>query len=182
LLGAATAGLTVKSGIIDPVTPADAAIASPDPVAADRETALPGGPAWPHARYSRPLLKSILREAAIRHHIDPKLVLALSYWESGWDQSRVSENGAVGLMQVEPYVAADAGLALLGRPVDIDDPFDNADVGVAILREDLETFGDIEQAIAAYYQGPTSLRTNGMLPDTEAYVAGVLSLMQRIDG
>jgi soluble lytic murein transglycosylase-like protein len=159
-----------------------AAMAAPAPVAGERDTALPNGRTWPHAKYSRPLLRTILREAAIRHRVDPKLVLALSYWESGWDQSKVSENGAVGLMQVEPYVAAGAGPMLLGRAVDIEDPYDNADMGVAILREDLETFGDTSQALAAYYQGPTSLRANGMLPDTEAYVVGILSLMQRIDG
>src|SRR5207245_1239517 len=76
----------------------------------------------------------ILREAALRHQLDPKLILAVSYWESGWDQSRVSETGAVGLMQVEPATAQEAGPALLGRAVDITDAYDNADVGTAVLK------------------------------------------------
>src|SRR5947207_4457384 len=42
----------------------------------------------------------LLREAALRHQLDPKLVLAVSHWESGLDQPRVSETGAVRLMQV----------------------------------------------------------------------------------
>ena len=122
----------------------------------------------------------ILREAALRHKLDPKLVLAVSYWESGWDQSRVSETGAVGLMQVQPATAQEAGPALLGRPVDIADPYDNADVGTAILKQDVDAFHDPAMALAAYYQGPTSLRANGMFSDTQQYVQGILDLAARM--
>jgi soluble lytic murein transglycosylase-like protein len=131
-------------------------------------------------RYIAPQMRAILRDAAQRHQVDPRLVLALSYWESGWDQSRVSESGAVGLMQVEPSSADEAGPALLGRTVDITDPYDNADVGVAIFREDLDAFGNPAMALAAYYQGPSSLRQDGMLQDTQAYVDGILALAGRI--
>lgn len=123
----------------------------------------------------------ILREAALRHQLDPKLVLAVSYWESGWDQSRVSQTGAVGLMQVEPATADEAGPALLGRAVDIADPYDNADVGTAVLKEDVDAFRDLAMALAAYYQGPTSLRAYGMFPDTQQYVQGILDLAARMD-
>ena len=127
------------------------------------------------------MLRRILREAAIRHQLDPKLVLALSYWESGWDQSLVSQTGAVGLMQVEPATAQEAGPALLGRAVDINDPYDNADIGAAILRENLDAFKDPAMALAAYYQGPTSLRANEMFPDTQQYVQGILDLATRMN-
>ena len=132
-------------------------------------------------RSTRLMLRRILREAAIRHQLDPKLVLALSYWESGWDQSLVSQTGAVGLMQVEPATAQEAGPALLGRAVDINDPYDNADVGAAILRENLDAFKDPAMALAACYQGPTSLRANGMFPDTQQYVQGILDLATRMN-
>ncbi len=130
---------------------------------------------------SRPGVIKILKAAAVRHQLEPRLVVALSYWESGWDQSKVSVTGAVGLMQVEPPTAAEAGPALLGRSVNLADPMDNADVGAAVLREDLNSFGAPDLALAAYYQGPTSLRANGMLPDTQAYVAGILSLTARLN-
>ena len=123
----------------------------------------------------------LLREAALRHQLDPRLVLAVSYWESGWDQSRVSETGAVGLMQVEPATAQEAGPALLGRAVDIRDAYDNADVGTAVLKEDLTAFHDLTMALAAYYQGPTSLRANGMFPETQQYVQGILDLATRMN-
>ena len=124
--------------------------------------------------------RRILREAALRHHLDPKLVLAVSYWESAWDQSQVSQTGAVGLMQVEPATAHEAGPALLGRAVDITDAYDNADVGVAVLKQDLDAFQDPSMALAAYYQGPTSLRAYGMFPDTQQYVQGILDLATRM--
>jgi soluble lytic murein transglycosylase-like protein len=123
----------------------------------------------------------ILREAAQRHQLDPKLVLAVSYWESGWDQSRVSETGAVGLMQVQPATAQEAGPALLGRQVDIADAYDNADVGTAVLKQNIDAFKDVSMALAAYYQGPTSLRANGMFPDTRQYVQGILDLAARMN-
>jgi soluble lytic murein transglycosylase-like protein len=122
----------------------------------------------------------ILRDAALRHQLDPKLVLAVSYWESGWDQSRVSETGAVGLMQVQPATAQEAGPALLSRSVDITDPYDNADVGAAVLKQNIAAFGDVPMALAAYYQGPTSLRANGMFADTRQYVQGILNLAARM--
>jgi len=123
----------------------------------------------------------ILREAALRHQLDPRLVLAVSYWESGWDQSRVSETGAVGLMQVEPATAQEAGPALLGRVVDVTNAYDNADVGTAVLKEDVDAFHDLTMALAAYYQGPTSLRENGMFPETQQYVQGILDLAARMN-
>ena len=130
---------------------------------------------------SRPAVIRILKTAALKHQLDPKLVVALSYWESGWDQSRVSVTGAVGLMQVEPPTAAEAGPALLGRPVNITDAVDNADVGTAVLRQNLDSFGSTEMALAAYYQGPNSLRDYGMLPDTQTYVSGILALAARLN-
>jgi soluble lytic murein transglycosylase-like protein len=132
-------------------------------------------------RAFRPNVRRVLREAALRHELDPRLVLAVSYWESGWDQSRVSETGAVGLMQVQPATAAEAGPALLGRAVDITDPYDNADVGAAVLKEDIASFHDLPLALAAYYQGPTSLRANGMFADTKQYVQGILDLAARMN-
>ena len=179
LLGAAATALTVKAALTGTVEPGQSRLAA----AVEPAPAMVGDDARvrPDHPYSRPLVRKILVEAAARHQVDPKLVLALSFWESGWDQSRVSETGAVGLMQVEPATATEAGPALLGREVNIDDPYDNADVGVAILRQDLQAFSSPEQALAAYYQGPTSLRADGMYPDTQQYVEGILDLAKRMN-
>jgi hypothetical protein len=36
-------------------------------------------------------------------------------------------------------------------------------------------------ALAAYYQGPTSLRANGMHPDIQQHVQGILTLAARMN-
>jgi soluble lytic murein transglycosylase-like protein len=179
LLSAAATALTVKAALSGPVEQGrprlEAAVEPAPAIVGDDARVRPDHP------YSRALVRRILAEAATRHQVDPKLVLALAWWESGWNQSRVSETGAVGLMQVEPASAKEAGPALLGREVNLDDPYDNADVGVAILREDLDAFSSSEKALAAYYQGPTSLRADGMYPDTQQYVEGILDLASRMN-
>ena len=183
-LTAAAAGVTTGSNPLAAPPRTIGAHSSWTPSAASAKAAnqsLPSeGPVDRAERDRQTRFKAILRDAAVRHGLDPRLVLALSYWESGWDQSKVSVTGAVGLMQVEPDSAAAAGPALLGRNVDITNPYDNADVGAAILREDLDNFNDPALGVAAYYQGPASLQQNGMLPDTRTYVDGILSLAQRI--
>ena len=179
VLGAAATALTVKAALAAPIQqgqPRVEAALAPAPSIVGDDVRV----ATDHA-YSRALVRKILVEAAARHQVDPKLVLALSYWESGWDQARESETGAVGLMQVQPASAKEAGPALLGRDVDLDNPYDNADVGVAILRQDLVAFGSPEKGLAAYYQGPTSLRADGMYPDTQQYVQGILDLAGRMN-
>jgi soluble lytic murein transglycosylase-like protein len=179
------AGQRLAAAVV-PGTPASVPV-TPSSPAPSKAPAPAAGTTVPHHPDARPqgppdaiALRRILRDAALRHQLDPKLLLAVSYWESGWDQSRVSETGAVGLMQVEPATAQEAGPALLGRTVDISDPYDNADVGAAILKEDLDAFHDPAMALAAYYQGPTSLRANGMFADTQQYVQGILDLATRM--
>ena len=145
---------------------------------------LPGDP--PTAR-QRPLppqiqpARAVLEQAANRQGVDPDLVLALAWWESGWDQSRVSETGAVGLMQVQPETADTAGPQLLGRNVDVNNPVDNAEMGTALLKQLLgDTGGDTSLALADYYQGQGSVSNDGVQPDTQDYVDGILALEQRL--
>jgi len=146
----------------------------------------PSGPAGPAsaARTIPPeratTARALLEAAAQRQGVDPDLVLAVAWWESGWDQSRVSETGAVGLMQVQPESAQSAGPTLVGRQVNVADPADNADMGAALLKQLLsDTSGDTALALADYYQGQGSVTSDGIQPDTQAYVEGVLALEAR---
>jgi soluble lytic murein transglycosylase-like protein len=124
--------------------------------------------------------RSLLMAAARRQGVDPDLVLAVAWWESGWDQSRMSETGAIGMMQVQPEVAETAGPQLLGRKVDVNKPADNADMGVALLKQLLsDTGGDVSLALADYYQGQGGVASDGIQPDTQQYVDGVLALQAR---
>ncbi len=131
---------------------------------------------------SPPSVRDLLDAAARRHGLPPHLVEAVAYWESGWDESKISITGAIGLMQVQPEVAAELGPRLLGRKVDLHDPADNADAGAAILKAYIDDQGgSVDRGLAAYYQGPQSLRDDGLQPDTQGYVDGVQALRQALD-
>lgn len=120
--------------------------------------------------------------AADRHGLPRSLVEATAYWESGWNQGRVSNTGAVGLMQIQPEVAADLAPRLVGHPVDLQDAAQNADLGAAILRAYIDDQGgDVGAGLAAYYEGPGALAQNGYAYDTADYVAGVEALRAMLD-
>ena len=155
----------------DRVTVPDAAAAPRAPQVA----AKPAPPAGPRGAAA----KAILVAAARHHGLNPNFVLAVSYWESGWNQSVVSSTSAVGLMQVEPYTGVWAGPAFLGRSVDLNNATDNAELGSAMLRHYLEVFDDPKLALAAYYQGETATRKHGIYPSSRRYVDGIWALRNR---
>jgi soluble lytic murein transglycosylase-like protein len=124
--------------------------------------------------------KAIIVRQAKRHDLNPNFALALSYWESGWNQDAVSSTGAIGLMQIEPYTGVWAGPKLLGRTVNLHDPNDNAEVGVVLLRHYLDVFdGDPKLALAAYYQGETATHKHGIYKSSQSYVNGIWALRNR---
>src|SRR5260221_10185333 len=127
--------------------------------------------------------KAIIVSQARRHDLNPNFALALSYWESGWNQDAVSSTGAIGLMQVEPYTGAWAGPRLLGRRVNLHDANDNAELGAALLRHYLDVFnGDPKLALAAYYQGETATHQHGIYRSSRSYVDGIWALRNRYQG
>jgi soluble lytic murein transglycosylase-like protein len=128
---------------------------------------------------TKPQARAILIRAARHHNLNPNFVLAVSYWESGWNQAARSKTGAVGLMQIEPYTAAWAGPALLHRRVNLANPVDNAELGAALLRSYLTQLRDPKLALAAYYQGMTAVRRQGIYPSSRPYVNGIWKLRNR---
>lgn len=128
---------------------------------------------------ARPGVMQVLTNAAHDQGVDPNLLMAVSFWESGWHQDRISSEGAVGLLQVMPKTAATAGPQLLGRPVDINDPADNAEVGAALLRDLLNKY-DHRTALAAYYQGEPALLSGTYASDTWHYADSILALSAQI--
>lgn len=130
---------------------------------------------------TRDQARSILTAAAQRHGLNPAFVLAVADWESGFNQSVVSKDGAIGLMQVLPLTGDWAGPSLLGRRVNLHDPYDNADVGAALLRSYLDQFNDPKLALAAYYQGARATARDGVYPSSENYVNGIWSLRNRFN-
>lgn len=114
--------------------------------------------------------------------VDPRLVRAVAYWESGLNNALVSRAGARGVMQVTPSTWNYVETVLVGRPIP-DTLSGNVHVGVAFLHQLLREFGgDTRLALAAYFQGPRSVRRRGPLRETMHYVAGVLALRSRPPG
>jgi LysM repeat protein len=121
---------------------------------------------------SRTQMKSIVADTARRMGVDASLALAFAYQESGFDQRAVSPANAIGTMQVIPSSGQWAS-DLVGRKLNLLDPYDNATAGVAIIRQLVRTSPDLENAIAGYYQGQYSVSQNGMFEDTKGYVAAI---------
>ena len=114
--------------------------------------------------------------------VDPRLVRAIAYWESGLNNSLVSRAGARGVMQVTPATWSYVERVLVGRRIP-DTTSGNVQVGVAFLHQLLREFrGDSRLAVAAYFQGPRSVHRHGLLRETRHYVAGVLALRSRLSG
>ena len=124
---------------------------------------------------SRSEVKALVARTARRHGVDPRLALAISYQESGWNQRAVSPANAVGVMQVIP-AAGDWASSLVGRRLDLLDTEDNVTAGVVMLRALGRSTSSTETTVAAYYQGLASVRERGMYSDTKAYVRTVMHL------
>lgn len=118
-------------------------------------------------------IDALVKQAAQKYGVDPKLVAAVVEAESGGDQSVVSSAGAIGVMQLMPETAASLGV----------DPYDtkqNIEGGTMYLGRMIKNFGgDLRKAVAAYNAGPQAVRDyNGVPPyaETQAYVNRVLDM------
>ena len=110
--------------------------------------------------------------------VDPALVKAVAWQESGWRMVTAADGG-MGIMQLMPATVAGVETTLLGQPIDPNNPTDNVRAGVAVLRYYLTVFSNERLAIAAYHQGLASVRSQGTSAATAGYVANVLALQQQ---
>ncbi len=111
--------------------------------------------------------------------VDPALVKAVAWQESGWRMITASDGG-IGIMQLMPDTVTWAETTLLGGSINPYTPADNVRAGVALLRYYLGVFGNDERlAIAAYHQGLQGVRTQGVSAEAARYVANVLALQGR---
>jgi soluble lytic murein transglycosylase-like protein len=117
-------------------------------------------------------VQALAVEAARRHGLDPRLVLAVVAVESGFQPSAVSPKGARGLMQLMPATAESLGVK------DSFDPAANLDGGARYLSILVALYGgDLQKALAAYNAGAGAVnRHKGVPPyaETRAYVKKVM--------
>jgi len=103
-------------------------------------------------------LADLIRSEARAAGVDPLLVGAMTAEESSFHEASVSEAGAVGLMQLRPFVAEDLALRLevgwVGEEALLD-PEVNLHLGIRYFQELVTTFdGNLEKALTAYNWGP----------------------------
>lgn len=102
------------------------------------------------------------------------LLKALTYLESGWNNTAVSSVGALGLGQLMPETTDFVNRALLGgMTLDPKVPEENIRLSARYLRYLLDLVGNENAALAGYYQGLGSVRRNGLYADTVQYVQNV---------
>ena len=114
----------------------------------------------------------LISEEAIRIGMDPLLCNAITQHESGYNSRAVSPKGAIGLMQLMPGTATMLGVR------NAFDPRENIQGGVRYLAIQLETFGRIDLALAAYNAGPQAVwKYQGIppYPETIQYVQKVMN-------
>ncbi len=132
-------------------------------------------------RPERLAMMSRLDAAARRHGVPADLFKAVTWMESGWQNDKVSSTNARGIGQLMPDTVTFVNDRLLrrrgGRRLDPRRPDDNIAMSARFLRYLLDqTGGDVQRAVAAYYQGLASVRREGPLPVTKEYVRSVLAL------
>jgi LysM repeat protein len=127
---------------------------------------------------SRAHMQALVAQVAQQMGVNPALAQAHAYQESGFNHASVSPANAIGTMQVIPS-SGEWASQLVGRKLNLLDPYDNVVAGVAIIRQLQRTAPDLESGIAGYYQGAASVKRNGMFADTKMYVSNVKAHMNR---
>jgi N-acetylmuramoyl-L-alanine amidase len=152
-------------------------VASPP---APRRTVVPAAP--PAATPGR-LSAGEISSIAAQHGAPGSLATAIAWQESGFNNGALSSANARGIMQVMPGTWQWVQQNLSRSRLDPRSPADNVRAGSLYLAQLLrETNGDPAMAAAAYYQGLSSVRRIGMLPETRRYVANVMALRGRFGG
>jgi LysM repeat protein len=131
-------------------------------------------------RTSVDLVRSLLDSWARHYGVSARLVRALAWMESGYNNSVVSPAGAHGIMQILPTTWRYVETVLIGHRVR-HTAEGNVHVGVAYLSHLLRDFhGNERLALAAWYQGEGAVRESGVLRVSRRFVADVLALQQRV--
>ncbi len=158
-------GQAGRSGffLLPPPASMGAAVAAPAPAATDCDP-------LPAAQ-----VDTLVSNAAKRQEMDEAVLRTVMQQESAFRPCAVSPKGAMGLMQLMPATASDAGVA---NPFD---PAANVEAGAKLLKELLTRYnGNLPLALGAYNAGPAKVDSEGavpQIPETQEYVKRILSLL-----
>ncbi len=144
-------------------------------------------------------VEPLMREAARRHGVDPRVLWTIAYLETRFQSNQISPKGARGMMQFMPATAATYGLA---NPFDVAASIDAAARYVRFLAARFDNRFDLilagynsgEGTVEAYLRGiairqpdgriinPRRLQTGGIPPyqETRNYVANGLNVARQV--
>lgn len=147
----------------------------------DRCDTLSYAPAWwldARTEERRIAYYATIAAVACEYGVPTALLDAVVAQESRYKSWAISPKGAMGLMQIMPGTASQLGLA---TPFD---PIANLRAGARYLRMQLDRFGRVELALAAYNAGPhrRSLKEGRLPPFTETrnYVRTIMVNWERL--
>lgn len=110
--------------------------------------------------YDVPLTKEQQREIqiiALENNVPYEIVLGVMYTESNFRADAIGDSGASeGIMQIQPYWHS-GRMEQLGV-TDLTDLVQNATVGIDILAEKLEKYGNVEKALVVYNMGDSGAK------------------------
>lgn len=132
------------------------------------------------ADLTRKELEAFAEAEARRQQVPPQLVKAMIDVESNWKIKARSSKDAAGLMQLIPSTARAMGVT------DPNDPVQNIRGGVAYIKQQINRFGDLGLALAAYNWGPkraaqleANPRGTRIAEETLNYVPEVFARMRK---
>lgn len=112
-----------------------------------------------------PISKMTVKEYIVKHSldmgVDPALALSLAKLESGYDHTKRSPYGAIGVFQILPSTASSLGYNAYHLN-------DNIKGGLAYYKMMYNKFGSMDLALAAYNAGPGNVsKYKGVPPFAE---------------
>lgn len=138
----------------------------------------PGAP--PRHPPDDPELEAMIDELAAAEGLNPGLVKAIAWTESGWQQGLVSSAGAVGFMQLTPVTIGWLEQDVFGHNLNEElSTYDNVKMGTRFLRILITATGDEDKALAAYYQGYGVTASGKMYEETKRYIEIVRAVKAR---
>jgi LysM repeat protein len=122
----------------------------------------------------------LLDHWAAHYGVNPHLVRALAWMESGYNNALVSSVGARGIMQLLPSTFRFSENVLIKHRLR-HNANGNVRAGVAYLAHLLHDFhGNQRLALAGWYQGEGAVRKHGLYKVSRTFVKDVLSLEKRM--
>lgn len=119
-------------------------------------------------------IRELIKKAARALGMDPRILEAVAWAESGGNPDAISPAGAVGVMQLMPETARGLGV----NPYDTEQ---NILGGAMYLKRQMNRFSSLPLALAAYNAGPGAVEKYGGIPpykETINYVSNVMSMLE----